>query len=155
LPAVNTPQSERQRNKMPKRQQPVPPLFTPESVAEAIVRAADEAPREVFVALPTAAAVWGQKFIPGLLDRHLATAGWEPQFVDEPNTQTDDILFHTLPGDPGAHGPYRERETGPDLQMRVRSNPAPAGLAAAGLALAAMGLLLGRHRLHFSGSNDA
>lgn len=144
LPAVNTPQAERQRNKMPKRQQPVPPLFTPEAIAEAIVRAADEAPREVFVALPTAAAIVGQKFIPGLLDRYLATAAWEPQFVDEPNTQTDDILFHTLPGDPGAHGPYRDRETAPDALMRLQQNPVPAGLAAAGLALAALGLLLRR-----------
>lgn len=141
LPAVNTPQSERQRNKMPKRQQPVPPLFSPEVIADAIVRAADEAPREMLVGLPTASAVWGQKLIPGLLDRHLASAGWEPQFVDEPNTQSDDILFHTLPGDPGAHGPYRDRETGADLQMRLNRNPVPAGIAAAGLALGALTML--------------
>jgi NAD(P)-dependent dehydrogenase (short-subunit alcohol dehydrogenase family) len=141
LPAVNTPQSERQRNKMPKRQQPVPPLFSPEVIAQAIVRAADEAPREALLGFPTFSAVWGQKLIPGLLDRHLATAGWEPQFVDEPNTQTDDILFHTLPGDPGAHGPFRDRETGADFQMRLRTHPVPAGLAAAGLALAALGFL--------------
>ena len=143
LPAVNTPQAERQRNKMPKRQQPVPPLFTPEDMAVAIVRAGDEAPREVFLGLPTASAVWGQKFIPGLLDRYLAHAGWEPQFVDEPNTQTGDILFETLPGDPGAHGPYRERETGPDLLMRLQNNPLPAGAVtvAAGLVLAALAVL--------------
>jgi NAD(P)-dependent dehydrogenase (short-subunit alcohol dehydrogenase family) len=144
LPAVNTPQAERQRNKMPKRQQPVPPLFTPEAMADLIVRAADDAPREVFVGLPTTGAVWGQKFIPGLLDRHLATAGWEPQFVDEPNTQTDDILFHALPGDPGAHGPYRDREAAPDLLMRLQRNPAPAAVAAVGLALAALGFSLRR-----------
>jgi len=144
LPAVNTPQAERQRNKMPKRQQPVPPLFTPEAVAEAIVRAADEAPREVFLGIPTTAAVWGQKFLPALLDRHLASAAWEPQFVDEPNTQTGDILFQTLPGDPGAHGPYRERETAPDLLMRLQRNPARAAVAAMGVALVALGLVLRR-----------
>lgn len=120
LPAVNTPQSERQRNKMPRRQQPVPPLFSPEAIAEAIVWAARHAPRQMLVGMPTAKAVCGQKFIPGLLGRSLASAGWEPQFVDESNDQAGDILFDTLPGDFGAHGPYREGERGADWQMRVR-----------------------------------
>ena len=135
LPAVNTPQSERQRNKMPKQQQPVPPLYSPASIAESILRAADHAPREMLVGLPTHQAVLGQKLIPGLLDRHLAQAAWAPQFVDAPNDQQDDILFHTLPGDPGAHGPYRDRERGPDLQMRWRFDPVSA-VAAAALATA-------------------
>lgn len=120
LPAVNTPQSERQRNKMPKRQQPVPPLFSPEAIAEAILWAADYAPRQMLVGLPTLKAVWGQKFMPGPLDRYLARAGWEPQFVDEPNDQRADMLFETLPGDPGAQGPYHDRERQHDWQMRLR-----------------------------------
>lgn len=38
--------------------------------------------------------------------------------IDQPNEQHGrDILFETLPGDPGAHGPYRERERGPDCQL--------------------------------------
>ncbi len=123
LPAVNTPQSDRQRNKMPKRQQPVPPLFSPEVIADAILWAAAHAPRQMLIGMPTFKAVWGQRLIPGLLDRYFARAGWEPQFVDEPNAQTEDILFATLPGDPGAHGPYRDREQGADLQMRLRMMP--------------------------------
>ena len=140
LPAVNTPQSTRQRNKMPKQQQPVPPMFTPESAAESILWAADHAPREMLVGLPTAAAVWGQKFMPGLLDWHLASAAWEPQFVDAPNDQEGDILFDTLTGDPGAHGPYTDRERGPDLQMKLRMYPM--GAAAAALAVIAGGAAL-------------
>ena len=135
LPAVNTPQSQRQRNKMPRRQQPVPPLFSPESIAEAILWAADNAPREMLVGTPTVKAIVGQKVIPGPLDSYLATAGWEPQFVDEPNNQTGDILFETLPGDPGAHGEYRERERGADLQMRMRMNPIPSMLIALGIGI--------------------
>lgn len=145
LPAVNTPQSERQRNKMPRRQQPVPPLFRPEAVAQAIVWAADRAPRQLLVGRPTVQAVWGQKFIPGLLDRYLGRAGWEPQFIDEPNDQTADILYETLPGDPGAHGPYRDREQGPDLQMRLRMNAA-AGLGILGIFLGAALAAAGRFR---------
>lgn len=142
LPAVNTPQSVRQRNKMPLQQQPVPPLFAPDVIAGAILEAAIDAPRERLLAWPTTQAVLGQKVIPGLLDRYLSTAAWDPQFVDTPNTQTGDILFETLPGDPGAHGPYRDREQGPDLQMRLRSS-AGRVLAAAGFTLAACALALG------------
>lgn len=142
LPAVNTPQAERQRNKMPRRQQPVPPLFAPEPVADAIVWAAEHAPREMLLGLSTMSAVLGQKVMPGPLDTHLATAAWEPQFVDAPNDQTDDILFHTLPGDPGAHGPYRERERGADLQMRLRMHPFVVGSMALVAALAGAVLAL-------------
>jgi NADP-dependent 3-hydroxy acid dehydrogenase YdfG len=136
LPAVNTPQSERQRNKMPRRQQPVPPLFTPESIADAVLWAARHAPRQMLLGMPTVKAVWGQKFIPGLLDDYLAAAGWDPQFVDAPNDQRGDILFDTLPGDPGAHGPYTARERGADLQMRLRQSvlARPLALAAAAAA---------------------
>lgn len=142
LPAVNTPQSERQRNKMPLKQQPVPPLFSPESIAESILWAADHAPREYLVAGPTNQAVWGQKFIPGLLDRHLADAAWDPQFIDERNDQQGDILFDTLPGDPGAHGPYRDRERGADLMMRWRIDGSRVAAAAVLTAAAGAAVLL-------------
>jgi NADP-dependent 3-hydroxy acid dehydrogenase YdfG len=144
LPAVNTPQSERQRNKMPKQQQPVPPLFSPEAIADAILWAADTAPREMLVGTPTVKAVVGQKVIAGPLDSFLAHAGWEPQFVDEPNDQTGDILFETLPGDPGAHGGYRDRERGPDLQMRMRMNPIASALIALGIGVGVVGATLVR-----------
>ena len=144
LPAVNTPQSKRQRNKMAKQQQPVPPLFTPESVADAILWAAAHAPREMLVGSPTAEAVWGQKVIPGRLDTYLASAAWDAQFVDEPNEQRGDILFETLPGDPGAHGPYRDRERGADLQMRLRMRP---GAVVSTLVMLGVGLALGISRV--------
>jgi NAD(P)-dependent dehydrogenase (short-subunit alcohol dehydrogenase family) len=140
LPAVNTPQPLRQRNKMPRQQQPVPPLFSPESVAEAIVWAAEHSPRTMLVGQPTVRAVWGQKFIPGFLDDYLSRAAWDPQFVDEPNTREDDILFHPVPGDPGAHGPYTDRERGPDLQMRLRMRPRAVAAGASLSALALLGL---------------
>jgi NAD(P)-dependent dehydrogenase (short-subunit alcohol dehydrogenase family) len=143
LPAVNTPQSLRQRNKMPRQQTPVPPLFSPESIAEAIVWASEHAPREMLVGMPALQAVWGNRFLPGFLDRYLARAAWDAQFVDKPNKQEGDILFQTLPGDPGAHGPYTDKEQGPDLQLRLRMHPR-AATAGVGLALLAVLALLRR-----------
>jgi short-subunit dehydrogenase len=141
LPAVNTPQSLRQRNKLDRQQQPVPPLYSPESIAELVVWAAEHAPREMLIGRPTLQAVLAQKLVPGLLDWYLGRNGYEAQLIDRPNDQPGDILFDTLPGDPGAHGPYRDRERGPDLQMRLRRHPravAVAALAAVGLGATAL-----------------
>lgn len=143
LPAVNTPQATRQRNKLPQQAQPVPPLFTPQSIADMVVWAAREAPREVLVGRSAVQSVWGQRLVPGLLDLYLGKKGYAPQMVDQPNDQQGrDILFDTLPGDPGAHGPYSDRERGPDVLMRLRPHMKTITAAAAGVGGAlALGLL--------------
>ena len=149
LPAVNTPQAIRQRNKLPRQAQPMPPLFTPEAIADIVVWAAEHAPREMLIGRPTVQAAWGQRLAPALLDWYLGRYGYEPQTVDLPNEQEGDILWRTLPGDPGAHGPYRDREQGADLHMRLRTHPRVLAAAAAlsGLmGLAAIGAHIGRHR---------
>jgi NADP-dependent 3-hydroxy acid dehydrogenase YdfG len=141
LPAVNTPQAVRQRNKLPRQAQPMPPLFAPEAIAESVLWAIEHGPREMLVGGPTVQAVWGQKFVPALLDLYLARKGFEPQMADEPNHQYGhDILFAPLPGDPGAHGPYRERERGADLQMRLRPHATLIAAAMGLVGLAAYGL---------------
>ncbi|MDP9470595.1 MAG: SDR family oxidoreductase [Chloroflexota bacterium] len=144
LPAVNTPQSTRQRNKLPRQALPMPPLYTPESIAEIVIWAAEHAPREMLIGRPTLRAVWGQKLVPALLDLYLGKRGYKPQMAEAPNEQHGrDILFETLPGDPGAHGPYRDRERGPDLQMRLRMRM-PALVAAVALGSVAGLIALGR-----------
>ncbi|MGK7868120.1 SDR family oxidoreductase, partial [Falsiroseomonas sp. E2-1-a20] len=74
LPAVNTPQFDWARNHMPRRPRPVAPVFAPEAVAEHILRAAREAPRELWVGGPAVQAILGNMVAPGLLDRMLAVA---------------------------------------------------------------------------------
>ncbi len=145
LPAVNTPQAVRQRNKMPRQSQPVPPLFDPHVIAEQVLWAADHAPRELLIGQPTYKAVWAQKFVPGLIDRYLGKNGWDSQFVDQPNKQDGDILYDTLPGDPGAHGPYTDREQQADTVMQLRTHPrALAGAVTAIAAAIGLRALLGR-----------
>ena len=141
LPAVNTPQAVRQRNKMPRQAQPMPPMFTSESVADSVIWAIEHGPREMLIGFPTVQAVWGQKVAPGLLDRYLGSKGFDPQMADESNDQHGrDMLFEPLPGDPGAHGPYRERERGADLQMRLRPHARAIAATMGLVGLAAYGL---------------
>jgi NADP-dependent 3-hydroxy acid dehydrogenase YdfG len=106
LPAVNTPQFTVLRNKVGRQAHPVPPLYQPEVIAAAILRAAASPRRERWLALASVRAILGQQVIPGLLDRYLARAAWERQTTDQPVPGTGDNLLAPLPGDRGAHGPF-------------------------------------------------
>jgi NAD(P)-dependent dehydrogenase (short-subunit alcohol dehydrogenase family) len=145
LPAVNTPQALRQRNKLPRQARPMPPLFTPEAIAERVLWTIEHQPRELLIGGPTVRAVWGQKLVPGLLDWYLARNGFAPQMTDAPNEQRGrDILFTPLPGDPGAHGPYRDSERGADLQMRLSPHARTIAAAVGLVGLVAGGMVARR-----------
>jgi short-subunit dehydrogenase len=107
LPALNTPQFDWSRSRMPRRAQPVPPIFQPEVAAEAILWAAARGRREVLVGWPTVKAVLGNKFVPRYIDRYLARHGYDAQQTDEPESPgRPDNLFESVGGDPGAHGRF-------------------------------------------------
>src|SRR5207248_695593 len=84
LPAVNTPQFDVMRNRMPRRPQPVPPIFSPEMIARAILFAAEHPSREMVVGGSALKAMMGQKVAPGLVDRYLARTGYDSQQRTEP-----------------------------------------------------------------------
>ncbi|MGR3757550.1 MAG: SDR family oxidoreductase [Tranquillimonas sp.] len=106
LPAVNTPQFDWARNKMPHRPQPLPPIFQPEPIADAIHHAAHEARREYWLGFSAVKAIMGQKLAPGLGDRILASEAYSGQATDEPAEARPDNLFDPVPGDYGAHGRF-------------------------------------------------
>lgn len=109
LPAVNTPQFDWIKSRMPCHPQPVPPIYQPEVIARAIVWASRHRRREICVGLPTVKAIVGQKFIPGLLDHYLAWKGYKAQQTTEPvSPDRPNNLFEPLPGDHGAHGQFDE-----------------------------------------------
>ncbi len=143
LPAVNTPQSLRQRNKMEKQAQPVPPMFRPDVIAEMVVDAAQHPRREQFLGASTLKAVIGQRLVPGFADWYLGKTGYQAQMIDQPNRQQDDMLFHALPGDPGADGPYPDRAHGPDWQMWLQLHQGRVGAAAAAIGSVAAVAVLG------------
>jgi NAD(P)-dependent dehydrogenase (short-subunit alcohol dehydrogenase family) len=110
LPALNTPQFLWVRTKLPRRPQPVPPIFEPELAADAIVFAAHHPRRELFVGWPTVKAVVGNKIAPGFADYYLARTGFDSQQTDLPvEPGRPDNLFEPAPGDIAAQGPFDER----------------------------------------------
>jgi hypothetical protein len=75
--------------------------------ARAIVAAAREHPREVFVGAPTVAAIEGTKLMPGIADRYLAETGFDSQMTEEPiRPDRIDNLFEPAPGNYEAHGRF-------------------------------------------------
>jgi NAD(P)-dependent dehydrogenase (short-subunit alcohol dehydrogenase family) len=84
LPAMNTPQFDWVKSRLERRAQPVPPIFQPEVAADAIVWAAEQKRREVYVGGPTVAAIVGNKIAPGLGDRYLSRTAYASQQTQEP-----------------------------------------------------------------------
>ena len=124
MPALNTPQFNWVRSRLPRNAQPVPPIFQPEVAADAIVWAAHHRRREVYVGLPTVKALLGNKFIPGYLDRYLARHGFDAQQYDGPhNPNAPDNLYAPLPGDAGAHGQFDDRAHRKSLQFILDKHP--------------------------------
>jgi len=109
LPAVNTPQFEWARSRMPRRMQPVPPIHSTEAIAQAIVHAADRMPRELWIGAPTVKAVIGHMLVPGWLDHLLARKAWDGQMTDEPEPGHDDDLFEPVAGLHRTSGRFGDR----------------------------------------------
>ncbi len=137
LPAMNTPQFDWVKSRLPRRPQPVPPIFEPEVAADAIVWAAAQRRREISVGAPTAAAIWGNKIASGLLDRYLARTGYDAQQTREPaDPNRPDNLWQPLPGDHGAHGRFASRSTGYSVQTWMNEHVGALSGAAAAVLLA-------------------
>jgi short-subunit dehydrogenase len=139
LPGVNTPQFDWVRTRLHKHPQPVPPIYQPEVAAQAIVHAAAHPRREMWVGLPTAYTILGEKFASGLMDRYLGKTNEKAQKAAKPidPAQRTDNLFAPPPGDPGAHGMFDDQAHGRSPQLWLNMHRAPVAAAAAGAALGA------------------
>lgn len=145
MPALNTPQFGWVRSRLPRKAQPVPPIFQPEVAAEAIYWAAHHDREELWVGLSAVKAIMGNKAIPRLLDRYLAWTGFDSQQTSErEDPDRKDNLWEPVDdaGDRGAHGDFDDRSVGTSYQWWANTHRglllgAGAGLAAlAGTALA-------------------
>ena len=140
LPAMNTPQFSWVKSRLPRKPQPVPPIYQPEVGAEAILYAAHNDRREMYVGYPTVQAIIGNKIAPGFADWYLARNGYEAQQTGEsvePNRR--DNLWEPVPGDHGAHGVFGDRASASSPQLWASKNRrwlALVGGALAGTALA-------------------
>lgn len=141
LSAFNTPQFDWSRSHIPKRAQPVPPIFQPEVAADAIVSAARHPRREVWVGFPAVKTILAQKIAPRLLDRLLARMGYDGQITDEPERAgRPHNLYAPVAGDHGSHGRFDDQARDRSWQALASRHRAAVGMGAVALAMAALGL---------------
>jgi NAD(P)-dependent dehydrogenase (short-subunit alcohol dehydrogenase family) len=135
LPAMNTPQFGWIRTRLPRRPQPVPPIFQPELAAEAILLALDRNDPEVWLGAPTVLTILGNRIAPRLVDRYLAWKGYASQQQDEPvESDRQDNLWAPVPGDHGAHGAFDGRAWSWSPQFWLRKHRRALAIAGAGAA---------------------
>ncbi|MBJ6748965.1 SDR family oxidoreductase [Geomonas anaerohicana] len=147
LPAMNTPQFDWVESRLPNRPQPVPPIYQPEVAADAIVWASHHRRREIYVGLPTVKAMWGNKFIRGLLDVYLGRTGYKSQQTDEPERPDRPAnLWQTVPGPYTAHGRFDARSKGVSPQVWLSEHKWGVAALLAGSAVFTAALCSARRR---------
>ncbi|HKO60823.1 MAG TPA: SDR family oxidoreductase, partial [Pyrinomonadaceae bacterium] len=145
LPAMNTPQFSWVKSRLPRKPQPVPPIYQPEIGADAVLFAARNDRREMYVGYPTVAAIVGDKIAPGFADWYLAKAGYDAQQTNESvEAGRRDNLWEPVPGDHGAHGTFADRATGVSPQLWANKNRHWLFMGGAGLVAFAFGAYLTR-----------
>jgi NAD(P)-dependent dehydrogenase (short-subunit alcohol dehydrogenase family) len=144
MPAVNTPQFSWVLSRLPKKAQPVPPIYQPEVAALAVVYAADHPRRrEYWVGASTMATLLVNAVAPGLLDRYLARTGFSSQQTDQARLP-DQPANLWEPADArqdfGTHGVFDNRSTPRSAQVWASQHHGLLGTAA-GLAAGAAALV--------------
>ncbi|HEY0531284.1 MAG TPA: SDR family oxidoreductase [Actinoplanes sp.] len=147
MPAVNTPQFSWVLSRLPRKAQPVPPIYQPEVAAKAVLYAADHPKRrEYWVGGSTAATLAANALAPGILDRYLARTGFDSQQTDEQRDRDQPAnLWEPADGrrepDAGAHGEFDDKSKNRSFQLWASQHhgllAAAGGALATGLAWAA------------------
>jgi len=134
LSAFNTPQFQWARTRLPRRPQPVPPIYQPEVAARGIHYAAHHRRRELWVGFPAVKAILGNGLVPWLGDRVLAKEGYSGQMDDQPlPPDRPDNLFEPVDHDFGTHGRFdaRSRRWSAQLWATTHRGAVAAGLLGA------------------------
>jgi short-subunit dehydrogenase len=137
MPALNTPQFEWSRSRMPRRPQPVPPIYQPEVAARAVWWAAHHRRRSLWVGFSTIKAILGNRLAPALLDRYLGHRSFDAQQTDErANPYRADNLFAPVAGQYAAHGRFDQRARPRSVELWLATHTR--SLAMGALAAAAL-----------------
>jgi short-subunit dehydrogenase len=126
LPAVNTPQFEWCRSKMPNHPKPVPPVYQPEVAARAIVQAALDGKRSRIVGSWNTALVGATGIVPAVVAQYAARTAVASQQSDQPvPSRRSSNLCEPVDGDhdAGACGTFGDHANGVRDVSFLRSLP--------------------------------
>src|SRR5437763_3084944 len=89
LPAVNTPQFGWVKSRLPHKAQPVPPIYQPEVIADAVTWVADHDRRQLFIGGSTVIVIQGDKLSSWHGDLYPCKTGYTAQQIGEPDSLPD------------------------------------------------------------------
>jgi NAD(P)-dependent dehydrogenase (short-subunit alcohol dehydrogenase family) len=141
LPGVNTPQFDWVLHRgIDHHPMPVPPIYQPEVAARAVAHVAEHPRRTMWVGLPTALTILGNRVAPSLLDRYLAKTnvkGQQSPDHDPPGGQAN-TWEPVYGGEVAAHGSFdgKAHARSPELWVSQHRGALAAGAAAIATALA-------------------
>src|SRR3954452_6751349 len=136
LPGLNTTQFSwvRLRPPVDHEPQPVAPIYQPEIAARALVWAAENKRRELWVGWPTTLPIVGNWFAPRIQDWYLAKTGYKGQQTDKAaSPDRRDYLFDPLDADEdhGSHGSFDDQAKSRSAQLWLSMHRRSLALAAA------------------------
>ena len=145
LPGVNTPQFNWNDNEFDEHPMPVPPIFQPEVAARAVRFTAEHPRRNMWVGLPTAYTILGNRVAPWFLDWYLGRTGVKGQLTDQPGprlgSNVDEPRDNSV--DVGAHGMFDDKAHERDPWSWLSMHRTAFGT---GAVVAAAAALIGRAR---------
>jgi NAD(P)-dependent dehydrogenase (short-subunit alcohol dehydrogenase family) len=111
LPGVNTPQFDWNDNEFDEHPMPVPPIFQPEVAARAVRFVAENRRRNIWVGLPTAYTILGNRVAPLFLDWYFAKTGVKGQLTGQDAPRLGSNVFDAKDSDHdvGAHGAFDDK----------------------------------------------
>jgi NAD(P)-dependent dehydrogenase (short-subunit alcohol dehydrogenase family) len=141
--SMNTPLFAHARSKMGVRPQPIPPVYEPRTVAEAILFAAEHPRRNVVVGGAGKLFTVVQRLSPGLLDRYMLQGerAFKQQQTDSPD-EGQDNLFTPMAGTGETIGDFGQKSKSASAYTRALGlHPNRERAAIGGALLAALALL--------------
>jgi short-subunit dehydrogenase len=117
--SINTPLFTHARSKLGVKPMPIPPIYEPSVVAEAIVELAQKPQRDVVVGGSGKSMVIGQRLSPLLLDRYMTSGRRmvKQQKTGQPDDGKDN-LFEPMPGPGSAAGDFGQKSKTTSLYTR-------------------------------------
>jgi NAD(P)-dependent dehydrogenase (short-subunit alcohol dehydrogenase family) len=141
---INTPLYEKALTRLGVQPQPVPPIYDPELVADAILFAAENPARDIIIGGAGKALALTQRLSPWLADRIVEKIAFKGQKTDIPKSENaPHNLFEHLPGYDQVHGPYEEQTRSTSIYTWLRTRPAVAWMVT-GAAVAMVALVSNR-----------
>jgi short-subunit dehydrogenase len=137
--AIDTPYKDHAKNYLPVEPQNPPPVYAPETVAEAILYSAEHPERDVFVGVGGKAMSIGGKYAPRLTDKVMEAALFDIQQTEKPSPEDRKDGLFDANRDLRERGGYEGHVAESSLYTKATLHPLVTGalLLGSGLALAA------------------